>query len=681
MSAAPALAVAQQFSTEVPVLQAPPHMNGVIDSTWSAAIKEPVLFDFAFAKPGEPTTVYVAQDATGLDFAFDVTQNVQVTASQQTNGAGVMNDDMVGVRLWPQGSNGFGYGFYANPLGARYQTSSENSSYSPEWTAVAKRSGTGYTVTMHVPFNVLRSGGSKVWRAQFERMTVANNSMEVWEHVQGQRNSDDVAYAGVLSGIAAKTQAAATRPQPRLQLYTLGELTTKDQGGSTSRIGGDFSIPVTQTSSVVGAFHPDFSNVEKDQQSISPTAFARRYSEVRPFFTQTGEFFNNTFNCSDCPSTLYTPSIPTFRDALAYEGTQGPLSFTAFNVNGFSRNDNAQVVNYTVSDPHYVRGASIQRVNVTMPGFSDTVTEFMGGLLNQHTHFFVSYNGAIESGSQVTDPAQAIYSDAGFGYVDKTTTAVVDDQKIGAQFNPFDGYTPQTDLHGYIGVLNKTFNLSNTGAVRDIFASYITGRYHNSQGVTNSTLSVGQLKFDLHDQLSIQLTGASQGVLVSSGEFLPFNQNGFYVSYKGSTSTPTSISYNNGSYYHGHLVNWQYATTLPVMRNVKLSLETDENSYLSTYGNETSGKQWLERASLDWQFSRFASIDLGARRIFGGSLPDFYNGPDFTHEYNLGNMTAAFHFLAAQNEFYLVYGNPNYPTTLPALYLKWIRYIGAQKGT
>jgi hypothetical protein len=607
----------------------------------------------------------------------------------------VLNDDMVGVRLWPQGSGGFGYGFYANPLGARYQTSSENSAYSPEWTAVAKRTGTGYTVTMHVPFNVLRSGGSKVWRAQFERMTVANNSMEVWEHVQGQRNSDDVAYAGVLSGIAAKTQAAATRPQPRLQLYTLGELTTKTEGGSTSRIGGDFSVPVTQTSSVVGAFHPDFSNVEIDQQSISPTAFARRYSEVRPFFTQTGQFFNNTFNCTDCPSTLYTPIIPTFRDAIAYEGTQGPLSFTAFNVNGFGRDDNAQVLNYTLSDSQYVQGVSLQRVNVTMPGFSDTVTEFTGGLMNQHTHFFVSYNGAVESGTQVTDPGQGIYSDAAVGYVDKTTTAVLDDQKIGAQFNPADGYTQQTDLHGYIAVLGKTFNLSNTGMLRDVFGQYIGARYHNSEGITDSTLSAGQINFDLRDQISVHLNAAAQGVLVSSpdprvfpnGEFLPFNQNGIYISYKGSTSTPTSISYNNGAYYHGHLVNWQYITTLPVMHDLKLSLETDENYYLSSYKdpvtltNETSGKQWLERASLDWQFSRFASIDVGARRIFGGSLPDFYDAPNFANQYNFGNLTAAFHFLAAQNEFYLVYGNPNNASTLPALYLKWIRYIGAQKGT
>ena len=45
------------------------------------------------------------------------------------------------------------------------------------------------------------------------------------------------------------------------------------------------------------------------------------------------------------------------------------------------------------------------------------------------------------------------------------------------------------------------------------------------------------------------------------------------------------------------------------------------------------------------------------------------------------NLSFAYHFLAARNEFYVVYGDPNNLYTLPALYFKWIRYIGAEKGT
>ena len=48
---------------------------------------------------------------------------------------------------------------------------------------------------------------------------------------------------------------------------------------------------------------------------------------------------------------------------------------------------------------------------------------------------------------------------------------------------------------------------------------------------------------------------------------------------------------------------------------------------------------------------------------------------------NASNVTVAFHLLAAKNEFYIVYGDPNSLATTPALFLKWIRYVGAQKGT
>jgi len=46
-----------------------------------------------------------------------------------------------------------------------------------------------------------------------------------------------------------------------------------------------------------------------------------------------------------------------------------------------------------------------------------------------------------------------------------------------------------------------------------------------------------------------------------------------------------------------------------------------------------------------------------------------------------GNVSFAFHFLAAHNEFYVVYGDPNSLSTTPALFVKSIRYIGAEKGT
>jgi hypothetical protein len=676
--ALPEAAAADTLSTQVPLLPAVPSMSGAIDDSWSKAVKLPVLFDFTYQRPGEPTDAFVAQDPSGLDVAFVVTQRAALTASQQTNGPGVSSDDRVAVTLWPQGTNGFRYRFVANALGARYQSSSENSAYEPTWIAAARRTASGYTVTMHIPWIIIRSGGSKTWNAQFERLTVADNADQVWEHVQGQRNSADAAYAGALTGLNVTAQAKVTRPQPRLQLYGLGEMAPKSFGGNTSRIGADFAIPVTATSSLLGAFHPDFSNVETDQQSIAPTAFHRFLNEVRPFFTQAAQNFNNTFSCTNCPTTLYTPAIPTFRQGYAYEGTAGRFSFGAFDAVGFSRTDSAEVLNWGLNDTKQIVGLSLQRVSVNVPGFRDNVTTLYTGYLNQHTHDFVYLNTGNDSGTGVTDNGFAQYWEYGGGYVDKTTTAGFSFQKVGPQFNPVDGFLNQPDISGYQLFANKKFIFSKTAMLQEIDGSTFFTRMHDHSGNPAQAIVSAQVNFDLKNQLSIHVFGGSQSIEIFNGEFLPFYGNGASLNYRSQTSTPTVVVYSGGAYYHGHLTSWTYSTVLPIVKRVHLALEDDENYYASP--TEPAAKQWLERASIDWQFSRSASFDIGARRIIGRNLPNAFEPPQFDF-LNAGNISAAFHFLAAKNEFYLVYGSPNSLATTPALIFKWIRYIGAEKGT
>lgn len=671
-------------------------MTGAIDDSWSKAAQVPVTYDFTYQRSGEPTVAYIAQDGNGLDIAFEVRQQEAVTAAAQTNGAGVLNDDNVNVALWPKGAQGFFYTFTANANGARYQTSSENSAFTPQWTASARRTPSGYTVTVHIPFDIIRSAGSKTWSMQLSRTGIAANSTQVWAHASGQRNANEAQFAGTLLGVNAGKGAASIRPKPRVQFYALGQLSPGAYGGDTSHVGADVAIPLSATSSFVGTFHPDYSNVEIDQQTISPTAFARRFSEVRPFFTQVGQNFNNTFSCTNCPTTLYTPAIPTFRDGYAYEGTQGRFSFAAFDAAGVNRNDNAQTVNYTLDDAKQISAVSLQRVAVDAPGFSDITTTIDTGYENRKSHLFTYFNGGTDRGTNVTTPGRANYYEYGGGFVDKTTTVGLTLQKIDQQFAPADGFVPQTDIAGYFYFGNKTLNFSKTAFLRDIVFNSYYGRYHDHNGNTAQTNAGGQINLDLRAQFSLRVYVNSQGVETFTGELLPFNANGFYLSYRGSTSTPTTVQYNAGAYSHGTLRSWSYLTTIPLPHHFHLTLEDDENVYASRLAIEPTAKQWLERASLDWQLTRDASFDVGARRIIGRNLPNAFQMPDYPtpanpfgtidgfapFDYvNAGNVSLAFHFLHEHNEFYAVYGNPNSLATTPALYLKWIRYVGADKGT
>jgi hypothetical protein len=180
--------------------------------------------------------------------------------------------------------------------------------------------------------------------------------------------------------------------------------------------------------------------------------------------------------------------------------------------------------------------------------------------------------------------------------------------------------------------------------------------------------------------MTVHVYDAPSMVRVADGEYLPFYGNGMELGYRISTTTPTYVQYTGGPYFHGELGGWTYLTTLPVARGIHLTLETDEDAYRTLFRDEPSGTQWLNRATLDWQINRDSAFDVGLRRIHGQTLPNAAILPTFAYV-NASNVTLAYHFLTLRNEFYVVYGDPNSLSTTPALFLKWVRYVGAPKGT
>ncbi len=674
---------ASSSTIDLPSLDAPPSMDGTIDDSWSAGAHVTLPTDYTNRRPSlEKTDVTVARDGDAIDLAFAVQQKGGRIASQQTNGSSVLSDDYVGVYFWPQATHGFQYEFFANPRGARYQISSENSSYSPQWTAVAKQTPQGYTVTMRIPLTLIRSGGSTTWKVQFVRQDVSTNSLDVWTYSAAQNNLADPVYAGTVTGVLGKT--VASRPKPRAQIYALGEATTKAEGGSTSRLGADFSLPVTPTSSLVASVHPDYSNVEVDQQTIAPSPFAYQYAEVRPFFTQAAQSFDQTFSCSNCPTLLYTPSIPTYRDGYAYEGTQGPFSFAAFDTVGQSRNDGAQVFSYSQQNAQDVYQVAVQHTGVDARAdagdLHDETTSITSGFLDRHTHYYYYANGAIDRGSAVTSPGDANYLETGAGYITPLLGYGANYQQIGEQFEPADGFVQQSDITGYESYYHQTFNFSSGDFLHDITTSANGAEYHNHLGLRAQEYASSAVDFDFRNLATIRLNQSESAVRIENGEFLPYDGNGALVGYRYATNTPTYVQFGGGPYYHGKLDSWSYVSTVGLAPTVHLRLESDEDKYFTRYPGETDTSYWLDRASLDWQVNRFASFDVGARRLVGTPLPGSFGlvgGPAL----GAGNLTAAFHLLEQKNEFYFVYGDPNSLSTKPALYLKWIRYIGAPKGT
>jgi hypothetical protein len=664
-------------------------------------------YDFTYKhKADESTTVDVSQDDSALILTVAAAQREAITATQTTNGPGVLNDDNVTVYFYPQGTTGFWYTFAANPRGARYQTSSENAAYSPDWTATAKAASDGYSLVMRIPFNIMRTGGSTKWKVQVSRTIVATRSNPVWCNGSSPEPFDP-AFAGTFEGVDLKSVAQSGRPKPRLALYGLGET---QPGSDTSRLGADLAVPFTQTASFVATLHPDFSNVEVDQQTIAPTAFPRQYQEVRPFFTQLSSYMNPNMFCLQCPSEIYTPSIPSFSQGYAVEGDQGRVTFGAFDAIGDGRSDGFASANYTYDDPVKQFLFAVQRVSVDTSATSpygplhDDVTYASTGYINQRSHLFAYANAAIDSGSAVTNASQATYAEEGFGYASPSTPLLVlfSLQHVGAQFAPADGYVQQPDVTGYNAAAMRTWTFKPTSLVQDISATQVLTRQRNSFGQQGLTMAATQVNFDFKRQFTLHafdqvLATQTSYASPSSADLAPFDSTGALIGYHYGTSTPTSISYSAGPFYHGHSGEWSFVTTLGLAPRVHLGLEADRTWYApSAFAvakwAESGAPEWLEKATVDWQFSHGASLDVGVRRIAGMVLPNAFQPPQFGVQASCNNaaagtiidctnLSAGFHFLVGHQELYMAYGDPSLLQTKPAFIVKWIQYFGAEKGT
>ncbi len=669
---------------DLPALDAAPSMTGVIDQSWAKAATVELGWDIQYNRPGgaEPTRAHLARFRDVLYVAFDNRLRRAATASQRTDGSGIFNDDNDQVLLWPGGSAGFTYTFAANALGTRYQSSTENTAYTPTWVAAAKQDASGFVVVMAIPMSALRFTGTTGWRMQLVRADVVTGSLLEWAHDRRQQSAGDVLYAAELAGIGS--QAPAPRPRPRLQFYALDQAQSQGLGGDTSRLGADLSLPLTRTSSFVASFHPDYSNVETDQQTIAPTEFQRTYREVRPFFTQGAGFYNVARCTPSCPyQLLYTPVIPAFREGYAIEGQEGLLGFGAFDALGTSRSDQAQSLTYRTRD-QAVYG-EFERVAVSRAGSPrDDVTLYGGGYVNPHSHlgFFANYAHDHNSG-HTASAGQSTYEDLGASIRSSSSSLAVSMRQLGAAFRPADGYVTHNDIAGWASQGSKQFSFAQGSFVRDVSVSAFTDRYHDHTGRVNQDDAGYQLNLDFSNSTGLHVFQNNDYLLLRNGEYLPFSQNGAFFSYHQLTATPSTALVISGPFYHGRSSYDAYTTALALAPKVHLYLEADRSAYAPSRGfalREPSTAQWLERASLDWQVTARTSIDAGIRRIRGFAPPSSFSPPS-SQLTDGTNLSFALHSYTPKRELYLVYGDPNDLSTRPAVTAKLIWYLGAPKGT
>jgi len=670
---------------DVPSVAAPLPLQPSADPAgWSATTNLTLGWDLAHQKGvSEATTVHIASDGKSMFVRFDATQREPIAASQRSDDVSLAGDDEVWIDLWPNGSSGFFYQFVATPIGTHYESSSENTGFAPRWQSAGSVHDGGYTVTMKIPIDVLR--GAKAgsgWRAQFVRLVHASGEEQVWTYGAAQTQPDDLKFAGAMN-----VAEAVSHPAPRLALYSLGAVAAPSAGGSTSRAGADLSVPITPTAAFFATVHPDFSNVELDQQSISPSAFQRYYSEVRPFFTQGANFFNQ-LNCDVCSlvTEFYTPAIPAPREGYALEGQQGQLGFAAVDAVGDARDDQASVLDYTSPDLKW--NATVQRVAVTTPDLIDDVTT-TGVSYSDHKHVSWYFDYGSDSGSNVLEGDDAQRYDFGGGWGSPTFAIFGSTRKIGDYYDPVDGFVQHPGIAGYALYTNKMWLFNANDVLSSLSLGAILDRYQGQTQGFNQTDNALVLDTLTRSLIDFQVTVGSDYLRLSDGIMAPVSQNGFGITYHsgsqnsvnnfgqhGSSATPTSIVFNTGRYGDGRLDSWLRSSTVRAGVRGTVTLEVDDTAQWMP--KAPNNIQWFERLSYAYQIDRDSSLALGIRRV-DGDPPIPNGGGDCIGKCT--NLSFSYHLRRRHAELYLGYGDPNTLTTTPQAILKLIYYVGAEKGT
>ena len=666
------------------VATAPLLSAGLSDDAWKSAVAIPLAYDLrTHASDLTPPIAYALLCKGRLYVAFRVQQTSRIVADHLQNDAGLGSDDAVSVYLYPDGPSGYAYIFAVNPRGTHQASSSENSSYAPTWQSFGKQDGRGYVVTMWIPLDAMKGGANGTWRANFRRYESDTLDDDLWSYGPSASPGNDppATVAGILSGFPV--HAAAAYPRIRVGLYGLGEVASPSVGGSTSRMGVDASIPLTRTASFVSTVHPDYSNVEVDQQSITPTAFPRYFDEVRPFFTQLDNGFNAfSVNAPITVQPLYSYLIPTPRYGNAIEGKQGPFSFAAFDAVGDERDDNGQALSFQTADSRTT--FSLQREMTSLPGFTD---ELQTQAVSYDTQKGLAANlvSAEERSPLITDDAQARWLTAGITSYDHDQAFNIAWERIGSQFYPIDAYVQNTDVAGWSANYVKTWYRPNTSRLPRMLLYAQSDLFHNAAGVLGQSDNQLALGADVNRFLGLPALAhvraqiGSSYVRLPDGALVATTQNALELTYGYRTATPTLLSYATGRFGPGTLDYWTRQINVHLVRSVTMLLEDDDGDQRLDSGERN--RQWLLKGSLVWEQSPSRSLSVGARRVIGASpVLEWTPSSQPSPPVNQWNLSAAFYARWPHSELYVVYGDPNRATTVPALIVKLLRYIGADKG-
>jgi len=728
---APALAVvdASKIYPAIIVATAPPLQADFSVAPWTQA---PPLDGFEVLTTrtpatANPTVAKLVLDAANLYVAIHSVQTTPIVATQTTNNVGFGIDDYVGVGIDTSG-NGQVYYFEVTPDGVRYQQATESARYNPQWNAVVRRVDGGWDALLIIPLNVLRTqgGAEQRWRFNAIRHIAASNENETFAYDPvmtdspnggGFPQAGDARFWPYLAGI--KFAGHTVRPKPRAEVFALGSMgrdaTQYQQANGayapqgTRNLGLDVNVPLTGTIAYVGAFAPDFSNVEIDQQTIAPQEFRRNLQEYRPFFAQGANFFVPSYSIgvNSAPNTLfYSPGIGPFTQGRKLEGSYGLQSFGLLNVAGAGFDDTVFGYKHGLPDRSFAYAfdaISVHHADGNATAYtaaaSDVTWDGTVSGRNPHTGFVYGFEYGTENGAVPGTTPSLAHKSEDFIDVHKANYEVYLGYKdIGPKWNPIDGFTNLADIRGPQIYVDLNSNPPASSPFKRVELFLIADRFVDRSGAAHQSDASAFLDVIFRNQLQLSggpsfsslrlydhgLSAVGYDFGYANGVSVPFNGHNFSLGYKDGTPTPIDFAtywgpfttFNpDGTIRPTYLRGYATTTSRPIGKHLTLGLEYDgtfeifptANPMIATYDGQT-----LRRVSIVESLGSESSFTLSLRSINGNGG---FAAPGI-------NLAAAFHRrFKNDSELFVNYGTPAANSTLQRVIVKYLVRVGSGAGT
>lgn len=268
----------------------------------------------------EQTVARVAYDAHFIYVALEALDSKpdQITATETLEDSRFANseqnlaEDTLDIRLDPfntgtsQGSSFFSVNAIGTKSAVLGGGRAKKTEWKGEWDAAVKRTPTGWTAEMRIPWKILNYPASKAplnMGINFFRYHQRLSLPSFWSNI-GPNDREEL--QGIWTGVQAPTP-----PSPKISVLPYVITGVDDLNRPIVRTGLDARYPISSELTAVASLNPDFGTIEGAVESVGFSRTERFVAERRPFFLE-GQGFFRTGMGFDIGQFFYPRRIRSF---------------------------------------------------------------------------------------------------------------------------------------------------------------------------------------------------------------------------------------------------------------------------------------------------------------------------------------------------------------------------------